>query len=131
MTKILDASALLAHLEKEAGYEIINDVLAEAAGSDEKLLMSAVNWGEVYYIVLRQYGKQKASEVALLIDTFPIEIVPADRTLAKTAATYKAVHRLPYADAFAAALTKLRKGVLLTRDKEFRAVEHDIKIMWL
>ena len=120
MTRVLDASALIAYLEKEEGYEKVKDALSKAAETEKKLLMSAVNWGEVYYILVRHYDLEKAEEIARLIETFPVELVPADRELTKQAALYKALKKLPYADSFAAALTKIRKGELLTADKEFR-----------
>ena len=61
------------------------------------------------------------------------EIVPVenDLMLVRQAALYKATKKLSYADAFAAALTKLRNAELVTGDKEFREVENDIKIAWL
>jgi uncharacterized protein len=39
--------------------------------------------------------------------------------------------RLSYADAFAAALAKIRRAELITGDPEFRAVEGEVKIHWL
>jgi predicted nucleic acid-binding protein len=39
--------------------------------------------------------------------------------------------RIAYADCFAVALAQLRKAELYTRDSEFKAVEKDIKIVWL
>ena len=131
MIKVLDASALIAYLEKEPGYEKVKEALSKAAETQKKLLMSTVNWGEVYYILVRHYGLEKADETLRLIETFPMELVPADEESAKQAALYKALKKLPYADSFAASLTKIRKGELLTTDKEFKSVEHDIKIVWV
>lgn len=128
---MLDASALIAYLEKESGYEKVKEALAKAAESEKKLLMSTVNWGEVYYILARDYGLEKGVGVMRLVDTFPIEFVPADLELARQAALYKAQKKLPYADSFAAALAKLRKAELLTTDKEFKLVEHEVRILWV
>ena len=63
--------------------------------------------------------------------TFPMDIVSVDQELTAQAALYKAQKKLPYADSFAAALTKLRKGELITADKEFKLIEQDIKMIWL
>jgi predicted nucleic acid-binding protein len=90
-----------------------------------------VNWGEVYYITLREMGPQRADQVAHLISTLPIHIVPADLELAKEAAIFKANKKMSYADCFAAALAKHRRVELVTGDKEFKQVEGDVKILWL
>ena len=39
--------------------------------------------------------------------------------------------KLAYADAFAAALARLRKAELVTGDPDFKAVEGEIRIGWL
>ena len=44
---------------------------------------------------------------------------------------YKAGGKLAHADAFAAALAKLRHAELVTGDRDFKAVESKIKIGWL
>ncbi len=43
----------------------------------------------------------------------------------------KAGKRMAYADCFAVALARIKKAELYTGDREFRAVEEDVKIMWL
>ena len=131
MVIVLDASALMAYLEKEPGCEKVKNLLARAAESERNLLMSAVNWGEVFYVLVKNYGRVEAEKTMSLIETFPIEVVDADIETARQAALYKAIRKLPYADSFAAALTKLRKGELVTGDKEFHTVESEIKITWI
>lgn len=131
MTRILDAHGLLVFLEKEAGYEKVEQFFVAAVEKDRYLLMTSVNFGEVYYIVLRECGQDKAHEIEKIIMTLPIEIIDVDIQLAKEAARFKAVHKISYADCFAAALAKLHKGELITGDKEFKSIENDIKISWL
>ena len=72
-----------------------------------------------------------ADDVAVDLSQMPIELVEADLHLAKQAATYKATHKMSYADAFAAALAKIKNAELVTGDPEFKAVEKEIKINWL
>jgi len=131
VTRVLDASALIAYLEKESGYEKVKDAFTRAAESEKRVLMSVVNWGEVYYLLVKEYGLEKTKEVMSLIGTFPMELVPADEEIASQAALYKAQKKLPYADGYAAALAKLRKGEVITADKDFKLVEDDVKISWL
>jgi predicted nucleic acid-binding protein len=107
------------------------DIFRSARDSGRACLLSVVNWGEVYYITLREAGQQRADEVAHLISTLPIHIVPADLDLAKQAAIFKSSKRMSYADCFAAALAKHRRAELVTGDKEFKQVESDVKILWI
>lgn len=65
------------------------------------------------------------------MDSFPIEVVDVDKALAKQAGYYKSEKKMSYADCFAAALAKSKKGALITGDKEFKEVEGEIKILWL
>lgn len=131
MTRIIDAHGLLVFLEKEAGYEKVEQSFVAAMEKDKYLLMSSVNFGEVYYIVLRECGHEKAHEIEKIIRTLPIEIVDVDIHLAREAARFKAAHKISYADCFAAALAKLHKGEVITGDKEFRLLEDEVKIAWI
>ena len=131
MTHVLDASALLAYLEKEPGYEKVQRLLGEAAGHGPALLLSTVNWGEVFYVTHRTYGAAQAAHVAQVLETFPLELVPVHLELARQAALLKAVRGLPYADCFAAALAKTRKATLVTGDHDFKPLEGELKLLWL
>ena len=131
MTKVLDSWALLCYLEREPGFEKIIDLFTKAVDTSQPLLMCVVNWGEVYYQVARRWGESRAREIERVIQTLPIKIVEADQDLTREAACFKAVHKMSYADCFAAALARLRKAELVTGDREFKAVEKEIKILWL
>jgi len=132
-TKVLDSWALLAFFEDEPAAEEVEKLLAKADQGTHKLLLSVVNWGEVYYNIMRRASpaaaEQKVKEMAIM----PIELVPVetDLHLVRQAAIYKATGKLVYADAFAAALARLRNAELVTGDPDFKAVEGEIKIGWL
>lgn len=131
MVKVLDASALLAYLWKEPTYEKVKDLLTKAVESQRDLLMTTVNWGEVCYVLTRENGREEAERVLRFVETLPIEFVEVDLALARQAAILKVAYKLPFADSFAAALAKLRKGELVTTDKDFKVVENEIKIVWV
>jgi predicted nucleic acid-binding protein len=57
--------------------------------------------------------------------------VDADWQLTRQAAAFKVNGNISYGDCFAAALAKNRKAELITGDKEFKALESEIKIYWL
>jgi ribonuclease VapC len=132
-TKVLDSWALIAFFEDEPAAEQVEKLLAEAAAEKHKLLLSVVNWGEIYYNTMREVSQGAAEQVARQIATLPIDIVGVsdDLALAKQAAIYKATHKIAYADCFAAALAKLKNAELLTGDPELKALEKEIKINWL
>lgn len=131
MIRILDAHALLVFLEREPGFEKVEQFFVTAVEKNNCLLMTSVNFGEVYYIVLRECGQEKANEIEKIIKTLPIEIVDVDMQLTKEAARFKATKKISYADCFAAALAKLRKGEVITGDKEFKTLEDEVRISWI
>ena len=130
-TYVLDASALMTFFEDRAGAEKVEELLAKAAESKHPLLMSVVNWGEVYYSIWRARGENAAGAKLREIAQLPIEIVGVDMELGKLAATLKAQHNLPYTDCFAAALAQTRKSALVTSDKDFERVESILKTLWV
>jgi len=129
--KILDSHALMVYLEKEPGYEKVRNILTAAAEADQPCLMTYVNWGEILYVTYREHGPAKTEEIMDLIATFPIVMVEVDGEIARQAALLKATRKMSYADCFSAALAKLKKTELVTGDKEFRAVEPDIRVLWI
>jgi len=131
MVKVLDSSALVAYLWKQSGYEKVQGLLSKAAESEKRLLMTTVNVGEVYYLLIRDHGLEEADRIIQFIETLPIDFVPVDQELAKQAAIYKATKKLAYVDCFVAALAKLKKGELVTADKEFKVIESEVKILWI
>ena len=131
MKLILDAHGLMVFLEKEPGYEKIESFFTIAAEKNDYLLISSVNLGEVFYIILRECGEDKAREVEEIVQTLPIEVIDADWNLTREAAKLKAFKKMSYADCFAAALAIMYRGELITGDPEFKEVEDQIRIMWI
>lgn len=58
-------------------------------------------------------------------------MIDADWPITRTAGTFKARHRMSYADCFAAALAKDRKAELVSGDKEFKQIEREVSIRWV
>jgi ribonuclease VapC len=130
-TKVLDSWALMALFNGEPAAGDVETLLWQAAADRHKLLMSVVNWGEIYYSVMRGASPAMAEQKAREIAAMPIEIVPADLPLTQQAAIFKATHKMSCADGFAAALAKATKAELVTGDTEFKQLEKEIKILWL
>jgi len=122
---------VLAFLFQEDGYETVMDLFEKAAAADQNALISAPNWAEVRYQVERKIGADRWNEIRLKLLGLPIEIVPADQHLAELVGEIKATRKMSLADCFAAALATQKKADVYTGDSEFRAVEKDVKVVWL
>ena len=127
---VLDASALMTFFENRPGAEKVQDLIHLGVEGKRQLLMSVVNWGEVYYSTWRTKGPGVARKVIEDIAQLPLEIVDADLELTRTAAELRAEHKLPYTDGFAAALAVAHKASLATGDKDFACVEKKLDILW-
>jgi ribonuclease VapC len=132
-TRILDSWPLIAFFQGEPSAPAVKKILVHAETGRSHLLMTVVNWGEVYYNIMRRTSQTEAELIAREIAVMPIELIPVetDLELVRQAARYKASGKLAYADAFAAALAKLRNAELITGDPDFKAVASEIKIAWL
>lgn len=131
--KVLDSWALIAFFEDEPAAEEVESLLVKAETGRHKLLLSLISWGEVYYNTMREASQEAAEQKAREIAGLAIELVGVDENLGlvRQAAIYKATRKMSYADAFAAALARIRNAELVTGDREFRLVEDEIKIDWL
>jgi uncharacterized protein len=131
--KVLDSWALIAFFEDEPAAHDVEKLLNQAVAEKHHLLMSAVNWGEVYYSTMRAVSEDAAERQAREIAALPIDIVGVseDLALARQAAIFKAKHKMAYADCFAAALAKINNAEVVTGDPEFKQVESEVKVAWL
>jgi predicted nucleic acid-binding protein len=117
---VLDANALIGFFEgRETAAGKVRQMLSEAIRLDRPLFMSAVNWGEVFYMEWRHHGEVKAREAEAYLYRLPIAVIAADLERATRAATLKQKHNLGYADSFAAELAMERSAWLVTADPEF------------
>jgi predicted nucleic acid-binding protein len=127
---VLDASAIMTFFENRPGAEKVQDLIRLAVDGKRQLLMSVVNWGEVYYSTWRTKGPGVARKVIGEIAQLPLEIVVADLELTRIAAELRAEHNLHYTDGFAAALAVNRNASLATSDNDFARIEKKLHILW-
>lgn len=132
-TRVLDSWALLAYLQDEPAAGDVEQLLAEAETPGNELLLSVINWGEVYYSVHRSASPAAAERAAVHIAAMPIRLVPVseDLALVRQAAAYKATRRMAYADCFAAALARLHGVEVVTGDPEFEQVADEVQVRWV
>jgi predicted nucleic acid-binding protein len=129
-TYVLDANALLALLVNGSGAERI-EYLLRGARADAPLLISAVNWGEVFYISWQRHGEESARQTLADFMQLPIRIVPVDVPQILKAGELKAVHKIPYVDCLAAALATLNQATLVTSDRDFEKLGRHFPILWI
>lgn len=128
---VLDSYAVLAFLFQEPGHEKILQLLEKAAAADQSVFIVSPNWAEIRYQVERKAGLSKWEEVRTKLLGLPVEIVAADQPLAELAGELKATRKMSLADCFCAALAHQKKADVYTGDPEFRAVEREIKVVWI
>lgn len=130
-TYVFDASALFIYLQQKLSANKVNELLKQALDGRVEVLMSTINFGEVYGIIFRNHGKERALTVMSALQSLPIQLVEATRERAFSASEIKSMHRLYYVDSFAAALAIEHKATLVTSDSDFRKMGHSFLVLWL
>jgi ribonuclease VapC len=107
----------------------VSALLDEAEQGRTRLLMSAINVGEVYYFLRKHHSEALAESWRESSGTLPVTIeVPAIDDI-WNAATLKGRFPIAYADGFAAALAQKFNCPLVTGDPEFRSVDQ-LELDW-
>ena len=128
---VLDSFALLAYYENEAAGPAVAELFKQALDKQAELFLCVVNWGEMYYIALREAGRKQAEQYLKVLASLPVKIISADQALTSDAAQIKAANPISYADAFAAALAIKLGAALVTGDPDFKKLQSKIEIVWL
>jgi predicted nucleic acid-binding protein len=130
-TYVFDASALFTYLQKKPSANKVNQLLKQALGGRTDIVMSAVNFGEVYGVILREHGKERAMTLMSALQSLPIRLMDVTTQRAFYAAEIKSKYRLYYVDSFAAALAIEHKATLVTSDSDFHKLGHNFPTLWL
>lgn len=117
--------------KKKPAADRVNELLKDAMRGRIEILMSAVNYGEVYGAVLREYGKDRAVATMNAVHPLPLQLIDATPQRAFHAADVKSRYKLYYVDSFAAALAIEHKATLVTSDSDFRRLGHGFPVLWL
>ena len=127
---VFDSWAIIALFQNEAPAERVKQLLAESARLHHAWI-ALVNLGEAWYMLVRKHSVGLADHAIEELNRIGLERIDVDWPMARNAAVYKSRHKISYADAFAAALAKQRNAELVTGDREFRALESEIRIHWV
>ena len=128
---ILDSWSVLAYLKKEKAGSEVKKLLRRADKGELNLYLSLINWGEIYYQVLRRFGRVRLRKIMMVIEESPIKLAAIDKKLVALAAEGKAKGGLSFADCFVIALAKELEAVIVTGDPEFKPFEKEVEIFWL
>jgi len=129
---VLDSWAVLAYLQDELpAADVIEDMLTQAANHHASLHMSLINAGEVFYCLARTQGVDHAARVFERLEFMFVRLHEAERADVLSAATWKANHRISYADGFALALAARLGGAVVTGDPEIHTLDHIIPVIRL
>ena len=128
---VLDANAVLDLADGGPGAKRVNQLLDDALEHRTEVLVSVLNWGEVYYCLWQRRGEEKARQTIARLSLLPLQLVPLDLLHSLKAGEIKARHNIPYVDCVAAALATLRNAVLVTSDRDFEKLGRHAKILWI
>lgn len=130
-TRVLDSWAILEWLNGRTrpGNEVAA-LLAGAEAGQARLLISAINVGEVYYFLRKQINKTLSESWRQSSRTLPVTIEVPTMDDIWAAALLKGDHPVSYPDAFAAALAKKHNCPMVTGDPEIRPIKH-VELDWI
>jgi ribonuclease VapC len=114
---------------KPAG-DFVESLLAQAELGHIRLLMSAINVGEVYYFLRKHDAEALAESWRGSAATLPVTIEAPTIDDIWNAAIMKSRYPIAYADAFAGALARKYRCPLITGDTEFRHVD-ELELDWI
>src|ERR1039457_5979977 len=129
-TYVLDANALLELLANGPGAERVAHLL-KLARPPTPLLVSVINWGEVFYISWQRHGEESARQTMADLLRLPIRVVSVVVPQVLKAGELKVAHKIPYADCLAAALATLNQATLVTSDRDFEKLGRPFPVLWI
>lgn len=120
---VLDASAVLAWLQAEAGAEVVDPLFSDAA-------ISAANWSEVLQKA-HQKGRS-ADEAADLLKALGLEVVPlGEEDAAQAAALWRHAPGLSLADRCCLALGLRYRAPVVTADASWQDLSIGVVVLMI
>ena len=95
-SKVVDAWAILDWSLDEAAAPAVESFIREADADNLHLLMSWINVGEVYYIISKRHGRERAADFLDRLPSLLIRVVLPDEDAILGAAEVKAAHPVSY-----------------------------------
>jgi predicted nucleic acid-binding protein len=118
MINILDASALVAFIKKEKGYEKIEKLFLSAESRKESVFMHHVNFIEFLYKIRQIFTRNKCNEIISDLQTPFFGVMNySDSEIGFYTGYLKSEYRLSLADAIGLAYAKNMDGRFWTADR--------------
>jgi predicted nucleic acid-binding protein len=108
-------------------------LLDSAESGTNRLLLSSINLGEIYYNCWKEWDELRADATLILLRKHPIQVIHPTEDAVLKAARMKARYAISYADAFAAVLAVEFGGAVLTGDRDFLPLATDgvLNVDWI
>jgi len=130
-TRVLDSWAIIEWMRaRQPAEDAVTTLLAAAQAGMAMLLISAINVGEVYYILRKHHAEEVAERWRILAQTLPVTIEVPSADEIWDAALLKGQYPIAYADAFAATLAHKYRCPLVTGDPEFQSIP-ELELDWV
>jgi predicted nucleic acid-binding protein len=118
--KVVDAWAIIVWLLDQPAAPAVERFIQEAEAGNVHLIMSWMNVGEVFYIISKRHGPDRAADFLDRLPSLPIRLVLPGEDGILAAAAIKAAHPISFSDAFAISLAQSEKATVITGDDEIR-----------
>ena len=106
-------------------------ILERASSGGVELWISAINVGEVYYLIAKRLSQDSAEDFLKQFPSLPLKSVVPTETDILEAARLKGRYRISYADSFAASLA-IQQGIeLITGDPDFKRLMPSLALQWI
>jgi predicted nucleic acid-binding protein len=129
---VLDSSAVLRFIDKEAGWNRVSDILVAHLTQTAEIAIPAVQWGEIAGQVRKRLGVPGQNRVMEKLAEFQPRIESVTSERAVRAAAIKVDRKISYADAIALDLAMDSPDcVLVSADFGFKAVTDLARIEFL
>jgi len=128
---VLDACAMLAYLNNEEGSALIEAILKKAEKNEASVFITAMDLAEIYHIVLKEEGREKALKTMVLIKNLPVKSIGLDEPLLMSAGEIRVQFPLTLGDALVVAVAKSREAKVITGDRDFKKVEKEVEVVWI
>ena len=121
---VLDTSALIAYLanEEEAGHVL--KILPESS-------IPFICLSELYYLIWQKKSRAEADTIYGIVKSWNLPVLYPNERVILNAGRIKAVYKLGIADSYIAAFVLEGDAQLITKDKDYRILEKEMRILFL
>lgn len=121
---ILDTSAIVAYLANERGAGAVSNTLPEAR-------IPFICLSELYYLIWAKRGRAEADKIYGTVKSWGLPILYPNERIILNAGRIKAIYRLGISDSYIAAFALEEDAQLVTKDKDYKILADEIKILFL